>query len=80
MINLNASITVPEVAASTYPQGPKGIGISSFTQNGNIITVTFDDGSTETLTFPDWWFGTMAEYNAMTDEEKSLYTLHFIEE
>ena len=30
--------------------------------------------------FSPWWFGTRAQYNAMTSEEKAEYSLHFIEE
>ncbi len=30
--------------------------------------------------YKSWWFGTKDEYNAMTQDEKTMYELHFIEE
>lgn len=78
--NINASISVPVINAYTYPQGPRGVGIKSITQDGNTVTIVLDDNSKSKLTFPDWWFGTRAEYNAMTQDEKNMFELHFIEE
>lgn len=78
--NVNASISVPNVNVLTYPQGPRGVGISSVKQDKNIITIIFDDGRECKLSFPNWWFGTRNEYNNMSDEEKNRYYLHFIEE
>ncbi len=76
----NISLSVPEINVSTYPQGPRGTGIKSISQNKNVITVTFDDGRESVLTFPHWWFGTKDEYNSLSEEEKAGYYLHFIEE
>lgn len=78
--NVNANISVPDITAYTYPQGPRGVGINSIKQNKNIITVIFDDEREFELSFPNWWFGTRKEYNNMSDEEKNGYYLHFIEE
>lgn len=78
---INAGISTPEVNAYTYPQGPKGpqgTGIKSISQDKNKIIITLDDDSTQELAFPDWWFGTREEYNALSYEEKSRYYLHFI--
>lgn len=77
---VNASISVPEVNACTYPQGPRGTGIQSVSQNKDVITVTLDDGRQFSVTFPDWWFGTRNEYNLLTQEERDSFYLHFIEE
>lgn len=31
-------------------------------------------------TYRPWWFGTKDEYNSMTQDERNMYELHFIEE
>lgn len=79
-VNITASVTAPEVRAFTLPAGPKGVGIRKVTLSGNLITIEYDDGNTQTLSLPGWWFGTRAQYNALTAEEKAEYSLHFIEE
>lgn len=77
---MNASITTPEISACTYPQGPRGIGIKSITQDKNNIIITFDDGATQNLKFPDWWFGSIEEYNSLTSVQKREYSFFFIRE
>lgn len=68
------------VNIKTYPQGERGYGIKSVTQSGNVLTVTFDDGTQQTLDMLDWWFGSADEYNALSDESKNQKSLYFIEE
>ena len=75
-----ADIQTPQVSASTYPAGPRGNGIKSISQQENRLTVTYDNGETQVFELPDWWFGTREEYNSMSEEERNIYDLHFIEE
>lgn len=77
---IETKLIVPEVNVRTCPQGPRGVGIRNITQNGNVLTVTYDDGSTQDLTFPAWWFGTLEEYYSMSEDEKKNHYIHFIEE
>lgn len=35
---------------------------------------------TDIPAFCPWWFGTRAQYNAMSNDEKEAYSMHFIEE
>lgn len=79
-LRIDTSIVVPDINVSTYPQGPRGVGIKSITQNGNSLTVTYDDGRTQEITFPDWWFGTAEMYHSMSADEKKKHYIHFIEE
>lgn len=78
--NINAFLTTPKVDAFTFQSGPRGIGIKSITQDGNTIIITYDDGKTSSLTFPDWWFGTRREYNNLSANDKMRYYIFFIEE
>lgn len=75
---LNASISTPQVNASTCPQGPRGKGIKSIRQDLNSIIITLDDDSEYTVAFPDWWFGTIDEYNAIPIEDRTKHYLYFI--
>ena len=75
---LNASISTTEVNAATYPQGPRGKGIKSIRQDLNSIIITLDDDSEYTVAFPDWWFGTIDEYNAIPIEDRTKHYLYFI--
>ncbi|MBQ8209916.1 MAG: hypothetical protein IJZ35_04980 [Clostridia bacterium] len=75
---LNAGITVPEVNAYTYPQGPRGIGIRNIRQTNSKLIITFDDNTVKELDFPNWWFGTRDEYSALTAEERKECFLFFI--
>lgn len=75
---VNASITTPQVNAYTYPQGPRGYGIKSISQDRNKIIFTFDNGETQEITFPDWWFGSIEQYNALPLEDRSSCYLYFI--
>lgn len=77
---ISAEIITPEISAYTFPSGPKGNGITNIEMVGNTLVFTFDDGATQNVVFPLWWFGTRSEYNAMTAEKRAEYTLHFIEE
>lgn len=77
---INAFITPETVDAYTFPCGPRGVGIKSISQDGNIITVTYDDGRINNLTFPVWWFGTRAQYNALSVSDRMNYYIYFIEE
>lgn len=77
---VNAGIITQQVNAYTFPSGPRGIGIKDVAQKGNTIVFTFDNDSVEEFVFPDWWFGTRDEYNALTDNEKTSKQLYFIEE
>ncbi len=74
------SIDTPSVTACTFPTGPRGIGIKSISQTDNYITVTYDDERTQVLMLPDWWFGTRAEFNSLSETEKTEKSLYFIEE
>ena len=75
---LNAAISLPQVNAYTYPCGPRGVGISSVTQDDNRIILTFDDNRVTELAFPAWWFGTKEEYALLTYEQKQTYFMFFI--
>ncbi|MBR3868072.1 MAG: hypothetical protein IKM66_02035 [Clostridia bacterium] len=75
-----AQIQTPQVNAATYPTGPRGNGIKSIEQHENLLTVTYDNGKTQVFELPDWWFGTRAQYNALSADEKKEKSLYFIEE
>lgn len=77
---INASISTPEIKGCTYPQGPRGIGIKSISQDADSIIITLDDNSVHTIAFPAWWFGTADEYNALSSEKKTAYYLYFIKD
>lgn len=77
---LSAEIITPEISAYTFPAGPKGNSITKIEKVGNTLVFTFDNGETQSVVFPEWWFGTRSEYNAMTAAQRNEYTLHFIEE
>lgn len=77
---VDAGIITPQVNAYTFPSGPRGVGIKDVTQEGNTIVFTFDNDSVEKFVFPDWWFGTRSEYNALSEGEKTSKQLYFIEE
>lgn len=77
---INTDILVPDVKVSTYPQGPRGVGIKSITQQDNYIYITFDDGNGSIINFPDWWFGTKEMYYALSPEERNRFSIHFIRE
>ncbi len=78
--SFEVNVEPQKVEAKTYPAGPRGTGIKSVTQNGNDFKITFDDGSEQCFSIPDWWFGTREEYNALSSEEKQSRALYFIEE
>ena len=77
---VQAFVQPEKINAYTVPSGPRGNGIKTITQYGNQIIVTYDNDKQDILNFPDWWFGTRAQYNALTREERNKYYLYFIEE
>lgn len=38
------------------------------------------DSVIESPAYKPWWFGTREEYNSISEEERNIYDLHFIEE
>lgn len=74
------SVETPVINACTLPSGPKGNGIKSIKQHENMLTVTYDNGEEQNFELPDWWFGTRAEYNNLSESEKKSKSLYFIEE
>lgn len=77
---LIANIKTPNIEAYTFPAGPKGVGIEKIGLDKNKLAIDLTDGRQQIVELPDWWFGTRAEYNALTKAEKDRYVLHFIEE
>ena len=68
------------ICVRTYPTGPRGRGIKEISQSQNKLSVTYDDDKTQDFMLPDWWFGTRAEYNRLSQAERSEKSLYFIEE
>ena len=77
---VEADILIPDVRVCTYPQGPRGIGITLIELDGNEICFHMDNGLIHSIPIPGWWFGTKEEYYALSEEEKKQNVLHFIEE
>lgn len=77
---VEAQIICPEICVTTPPTGPRGAGIRHISQEGNRLTVTYEDARTQVFELPDWWFGTRAEYNRLSQAERSEKSLYFIEE
>lgn len=80
MKTIRASLKTPCVSAFTFPEGPKGRGISEIIHEENKLKIIYDDETTQFVVMTNWWFGTRREYNNLLPEEKKAYELYFIEE
>ena len=77
---IKASIKSPVINAYTFPEGPKGRGIKKITHEKNMLTILYDDESSQIIPMLNWWFGTRSEYNCLLPSEKNQYEMYFIEE